>query len=129
MKSIGNMGEATFLAVASGKGLIVAHPFGDIAPYDFIIDNGNKLLKVQVKTANKCNNVYYFSCKNGATHSAYEKDSFDYLAAYCADIDTWYILPQKDILGMSTLTISPFSMRATKYDKYYENWSHFLHKK
>lgn len=123
MKATGNLGEAIFLAEAFERGLLISQPFGDCAPYDFIIDTFKKLVKIQVKTANRSEDFYYFNLTHGNKDKPYEKGSFHYLACYCVDLKMWYIIPEKYILGMSTLKISPFSMRATKYDKFYNNWS------
>src|SRR5882757_6613850 len=50
-KRRGELGEAAFLAKAASMGIGVAKPWGDSERYDFIIDVGGRLLKVQIKSA------------------------------------------------------------------------------
>lgn len=49
-KDRGNIGEAIVLAEAVKRGLTVSQPFGDNARYDLVIDDGESLDRVQVKT-------------------------------------------------------------------------------
>src|SRR5205823_10292871 len=48
-KRCGERSEAAFLHKASELGFGVAKPWGDSERYDFILDNGRHLLRVQVK--------------------------------------------------------------------------------
>jgi len=48
-KRCGERSEAAFLHKASELGFGVAKPWGDSERYDFILDNGRRLLRVQVK--------------------------------------------------------------------------------
>lgn len=50
-KDIGILSELKVITELVEMGFIVSQPYGDNAPYDFIVDTGDKLLKVQVKTA------------------------------------------------------------------------------
>lgn len=50
-KDIGILSELKVITELVSMGYIVSQPYGDNAPYDFIIDNGDKIIKVQVKTA------------------------------------------------------------------------------
>ena len=51
-KDVGIVSELKVLTELVSKGYIVSQPYGDNAPYDFIIDTNEKLLKIQVKTSN-----------------------------------------------------------------------------
>src|SRR5256885_17218465 len=48
-KRAGERSEAAFLNKASQLGFGVAKPWGDSERYDFILDNGRRLLRVQIK--------------------------------------------------------------------------------
>jgi len=48
-KRIGELAELAFLHRATEKGLIVSHPYGDSAPFDFITLGNGKMCRVQVK--------------------------------------------------------------------------------
>ena len=50
-KRRGEMAEAAFVAKAVSLGFGVAKPWGDSDPFDFIVQAGGKLSKVQVKSA------------------------------------------------------------------------------
>lgn len=50
-KDIGILSELKVITELVEMGFIVSQPYGDNAPYDFIVDTGDKMLKVQVKTA------------------------------------------------------------------------------
>jgi hypothetical protein len=51
LKIIGTVLELEFAAECIRRGAVVSQPFGDNAHYDFLIDNGRKIYRVQVKTA------------------------------------------------------------------------------
>src|SRR5213592_1586521 len=48
-KRKGELSEAAFLLKAASLGFGVAKPWGDSERYDFILDNGHRLLRVQIK--------------------------------------------------------------------------------
>jgi len=50
-KRFGERVEAIFLERAVSRGLAIAKPWGDSERYDFIIDAGEKLWRVQVKSS------------------------------------------------------------------------------
>lgn len=49
-KDVGIVSELKVLTELVSMGFVVSQPYGDNAPYDFIVDIEGKLLKVQVKT-------------------------------------------------------------------------------
>ena len=51
-KRTGERSEAAFLHKASSLGFGVARPWGDSERYDFILDNGRQLLRIQTKATN-----------------------------------------------------------------------------
>ena len=50
-KAIGEAAEAAFLAKATSLGFGVAKTWGDSERYDFILDSGRRLWRVQVKSS------------------------------------------------------------------------------
>src|SRR6202795_740539 len=52
-KRRGEMGEAAFLAKVSALGFGVAKTWGDSDRYDFVVDGGAGLWRVQVKSAHR----------------------------------------------------------------------------
>ena len=52
-KQLGEIAEAEFIAKAVGMGLVVAKPWGDSEPYDFIVNPKKSFIfwRVRVKSA------------------------------------------------------------------------------
>lgn len=49
-KTVGDASEAAILSAFIQRGYAVSIPFGDNDPYDLVVDTGEALLRVQVKT-------------------------------------------------------------------------------
>ncbi len=54
----GEWAEIRFLARASELGLRVSKPYGDCLPYDFIVEHGGRMFRVQVKSTSYQNPGY-----------------------------------------------------------------------
>lgn len=94
-KDIGEMSESRILYELKSHGCTVLTPFGDNAKYDLVYDNGEKLVRAQVKTGKmKDNGVIRFKTTttgHNITDGAYEKGYKD------TDIDVFLIFcPQND---------------------------------
>jgi hypothetical protein len=87
----GNLGEVAFVHKAMRLGFVVAKPYGNIHRYDFIVEGGHNLLRVQVKACtSKKRNLYcvFARCRMHNVNVAYTKSEFDFLAAYIILEDT-----------------------------------------
>jgi hypothetical protein len=51
LKIVGTVLELEFAAECIRRGLVVSQPFGDNAHYDFLVDSGSRIFRVQVKAA------------------------------------------------------------------------------
>ena len=80
-KRLGEAVEAAFLAKATMLGFPVLKPWGDSLPYDFGVDGGRRLWRVQVKCATSHRGT---RCDARAAGSGelYTLDDIDFLAAY-----------------------------------------------
>jgi PD-(D/E)XK endonuclease len=79
-KRRGEMAEAAFVAKAVSLGFGVAKPWGDSDPFDFIVQSGGKLLKVQVKSAHCVGEDGTYSIRtHGHDMKAYRVDQIDVL--------------------------------------------------
>ena len=98
-KQRGELAEAEFLARAFRLGFIVSRPWGDSAPYDLIVQPCQRLYRIQVKSAWKrvCNRYTIHS--SGHNHRRYFARDFEFMAAYVAPYDAWYIIPKKAVAG------------------------------
>jgi hypothetical protein len=117
----GAWADLCFAARAMEEGLRPAQPWGEPSGYDSLVHHKSKsIVRVQVKsTIYKMGRCYHCTIRTG--NHPYKKDSFDFVAAYVIPEDTWYILPEKVVRGMSTVGLYP-AMPGAKYDQYKEAW-------
>lgn len=130
-KRAGTLYEQMFLVEALSRGLDVSVPVGDYSQYDAIIDNGNKLLRIQIKGTASVrkdrSNAYSISCAMGAKSSqktSYSKDAYDVLVALVLrDGDKfWYVIPREEIGSLLTLKLFPNPSSNGKWEKYRHGW-------
>ena len=117
-------GEAAFLAKASDLGFGVAKPWGDSDPYDFIVETGGRLWKVQVKSAHRAGEDGSYSFRaHGHSLRAYRADEIDALVAYVVPENAWYVFPVKVVRLLRSLKLFTGSRkRRSKFEKYREAW-------
>ena len=123
-KRRGEMAEAKFLAKASELGFGVAKPWGDSDAYDFIVQTGGRLWKVQVKSAHVAwkDGSYSFRA-HGHSYKAYRADEIDLLVAYVVPENAWYVFPVRVIQRMKSLKLFPGSRKKrSRFEKYREAW-------
>ena len=80
-KRLGEAVEAAFLAKATMLGFPVLKPWGDSRPYDFGVDGGQRIWKVQVKCATSHRNTRC-SARAAGSGELYTLEDIDFLAAY-----------------------------------------------
>lgn len=122
-KQRGELAEAAFMARATALGLRVAKPWGEMR-YDLIVDNGRKLLRVQVKSAHHAGRYGGYPIQaHGCSTRAYNAREIDLLAAYLVPIDTWYLFPVEEFLKYKGMMLFPVSRgRRSQFEKFRENW-------
>lgn len=100
----GNSSEAVVLAAYVRAGFLVSLPFGGGASYDLVVDNGARLIKVQVKTGKlQAGCVVY----NARRHRGSKYDSFsryregeaDVFAVWCPANEQIYAVPARCLLN------------------------------
>jgi hypothetical protein len=111
---------------ATSLGFPLALPYGHLHRYDFIVEGGKNLWRVQVKTSSFMWRGLYSLClcrhTNRAGH-AYTESEIDFIAVLIVPEDTWYILPVREALGRETLMIRPKGYpRRDPYAYYREAW-------
>ncbi|HVP43158.1 MAG TPA: group I intron-associated PD-(D/E)XK endonuclease [Terriglobales bacterium] len=124
-KRQGELAELAFLHRAAALGLIVMKPFGDSAPYDIVVDNGSRLLKLQIKSAaSPRNGAYEINAARGRfIKRPYTRRDIDFLAAYLIPEDTWYIFPLSAFSPRKTMRLHP-----NRRSSYKEAWHFLLYK-
>jgi len=116
----GEWAEMCFMVRAAEHGLPIAKPWGEMRTYDFIVGSTGYFVSVQVKST-ICEVGTGYDCTVRGGHKSYPPGSFDFLAAFAALEDSWYIIPQDAILGKRTVPLHPQSKNA-QYEKYREAW-------
>ena len=108
-KDIGNIGEAAILYKLNEIGYSVYVQFGDNCPADYIVSNGKKLLKVQVKTSVGNDETVVFdltSCykeKGKIVRHKYSVQKVDYFLCY--DINSHKLFCIKNNGQMTAITL------------------------
>src|SRR5450631_1510693 len=126
-KRRGELGELAFMHKAASLGFGVAKPYGDSFAYDFVIDSGTRLWRVQVKsTYSHHGRGYYLNVKHAAVDGTlhYTKDEIDMLVAYVAPAETWYVLPVLAVLDRRQVCVYPHGCRRDggRFELYREAW-------
>ena len=122
---IGKAGEYLVCADLILKGF-VAFPSEQGLPYDVLLDTGEKLLKVQVKTTEKSRLIqqrinaipaYIFSIKRAGAKgkTMYDESEIDLFALVCLDTMSVGYVKNKDM--PSTINLRVDSLRGTYYDE------------
>src|SRR5882757_5791778 len=104
-KRLGEVGELAFILKATSLGLTPSRPYGDRRPYDFLLECGSRVLRIQVKSVftNRPGYQYRFPvsvCQHNRSGSvAYNSGDIDFIVAYVAPLNIWYVIPVKALLG------------------------------
>jgi len=119
-KKRGEWAESVFAARAAEHGLAVSKPSGDSESFDYVVGHPGKFVGVQVKcTIAKQPHAKGYICNLKSNNAKYRAGSFDFVAAYAILEDTWYVIPENVIRGMSAVTLCS---TMPKYEKYREAW-------
>ena len=125
-KRAGERSEAAFLHKASQLGFGVAKPWGDSERYDFILDNGRRLLRVQIK-ATDCLRAHAYETRAtytvGKGRAVYTARDIDFLVAHVVPLDVWYVLPVEACMPAPMLRFYPHrKAKQMRLEKYREAW-------
>jgi hypothetical protein len=128
-KDAGDIGEIAFMLRARQNGLNVLSPYSAVTPYDFVIDNGKNLLKVQIKLTDSNikkgkrvhHDAFRVCCGRGTgIKTGYTKNEVDFFVFYIIRHNLFYIIPQDQV---KTISINLYPSKLDhKFNKYLENW-------
>ena len=125
-KQRGELAEMAFTYKAAGLGFGVAKPYGDSESYDFILDSGARLWRVQVKSTYgpRAHSYYIRACGNtGGSKKAYTAKQIDILVAFLVTENAWYVVPVKALAPRKHLYFYPSgSKTGGRYEQYREAW-------
>ena len=125
-KRTGERSEAAFLHKAASLGFGIAKPWGDSERYDFILDNGRKLLRVQIKATDSLRAHAYetratYTVRKG--RAVYAPSDIDFLVAHVIPLDVWYIVPIRDCIAAPMLRFYPHrTAKKMRLEKFREAW-------
>ena len=129
-KRTGELAEAAFLHKAVGLGLKVTKPWGDSERYDFVVDAGERLWRVQIKcTAAVRAGGYHIQPIHfvyGKKKVTYTAEDIDVLAAYIIPLDVWYVVPIEAIGAGTSLRLYPEGgCKVARFEQFREGWELF----
>ena len=123
----GDLVELRFWMEASRRGVIVSKPH-ERARYDFIVDCGERLWRVQVKSTSDLygRNAYRLTAcsKQRSKARAYRRREVDWIAAYVIPTQEWYIFPLREVKGEKSVYLHARS----RFAKYRDAWHLLLNK-
>jgi len=103
-KTTGDISEARVLTALVEAGYMVSRPFGENQRYDLVIDDGERLQRVQVKTGRLRGAVIAYSCSSSHTHRGGVSarpyfGEVDLIAVYCPQNQKVYVLPENEFVA------------------------------
>jgi hypothetical protein len=129
-KRTGEISEAAFLHKAVSLSFKVTKPWGDSERYDFILDSGARLWRVQIKSTSALHAGGYqiqpIHYVYGERKLAYTSDEIDALAAHIVPLDVWYILPVSALGCGTSLRLFPHGeCKTARFEHFREAWHLF----
>lgn len=126
-KRSGEISEAAFLHKAISMGFRVTKPWGDSERYDFVLDSGKRLWRVQIKcTATLHAGGYHIQPIHyvyGERKLVYTEDEIDVLAAHIVPLNVWYVVPVQALAQGASLRLYPEGgCERARFEKYREAW-------
>jgi hypothetical protein len=111
-KRTGDASEAHVIKALVDAGFSISIPFGENHRYDLVADDGERLLRVQVKTGRLRGSVIKFACCSTHAHRGGTERSYfgeiELLAVYCPETRKVYLLPESQLVATRTnLRIDP----------------------
>ncbi len=119
-KALGEAAEAAFLAKVTSLGFGVSKTWGDSERYDFILDSGKRLWRVQVKSSRHFDGSRYIVKLKG--RAVYTAKEIDFIVAYIVPENLWYVIPISVAAGRGQMYVSPGGTRHFRHEKYREAW-------
>jgi len=122
----GILAELKFKQEAISRKLFTADPTYPQSRYDLILDNGNDMYRVQIKSTNMQKEkggvtAFEVALLGGNKTKKYTKNEVDFFGVYLDKFDVWYIIPFDAVADIKYLSLFPFS-KNSKYEIYRNAW-------
>jgi len=132
-KRTGELSEAAFLHKAQSLGFRVCKPWGDSERYDFILDNGERLWRAQVKCTEHLRahgyDIQSIYVNRKGDKTSYTSADIDVLIAHLVPVDVWYVVPIEALALSKSLRLYPdASSPRARFEQFREAW-HLLRPK
>lgn len=125
----GELAEAYFLLRGTIEGFGILRPWGEGRRYDLGLDNGRRIWRVQVKSAgllvDSDHHNYHVRTTTGSGKKVrrYSTSDIDFLAAFVAPLNVWYIIPAKHVARVSGIALFPHIHHSNgQFEKFRERW-------
>jgi len=129
LKRSGHVAELAFMHKAAELGFGVTKPYGEIEPYDFILDSGCRLWRVQVKstaTPVKGKHSFYVQpahCNGAYGRSIYTSAEIDFLVAYVVPREAWYVIPVGALASAINIYLYPDTPHSRgRFERFRDAW-------
>lgn len=114
-------GEGGATGVWGGEAL------GDSERYDFILDSGSRLWRVQLKCTARvhsgCYEIQPMHSVYGQAKKTYTKREIDVLVVYVVPCEAWYVLPVEAFAPVRHMGFYPHrKSKKARWEKYRERW-------
>ncbi len=131
-RRMGDLAELAFMYRAASEGIGVARPYGDSYPYDVLVQHGRRLSRIQVKSCFSLEKRRYTGFPIiVASHwrgkqVGYTIEEVDFIAAYIARYDAWYLIPIESLGKLKNIRLYPTGRKLKRpggfYEKFREAW-------
>lgn len=116
----GKGAEYLFAAECSERGYVIHFPCTELIPYDFVVNTGRSMKRVQVKsTRTKSPGRPDYHVHTSSKSGKYKVTDFDFYALYLGDEKAWYIIPT-DKISATSIRIKAGKGR---FEEYREAWN------
>ena len=105
-------------------GHIVSKPISENTRYDLIVDTGEELQRIQIKSTNRKvikQNTYFYKCSfcYGRKHKQhYMANDIHYIAVYIFPENVWYKIPFDAIKGKTGNFYPNLTPKSNKYERF-----------
>jgi hypothetical protein len=112
-KRVGDISELHVALALAKAGYMVLRPIGENQRYDFVIDDGVTLSRVQVKTGRLLGDVIRYANSSSHAHRGVNGSrpyfgQIEFLAVFCPQNQKVYLLPEQELTAtFAHLRLSP----------------------
>jgi hypothetical protein len=125
-KQRGEWAEMMFMVKAAQMGFATAKPYGDSRRYDFVVDTGSRLWRVQVKSSSaKQYGSYLVNLQRNENGEVvpYDITEIDFVVAYVMPCDAWFVIPvEAAVARKSAKLCARENPRSGRLGKYWQAW-------